>query len=108
MLSTPHNYLIPDDVKTDLETFTVPDVLAVYGGQEYDRARTAIDEVIANSANQDAFTNAINQLFMVLNPVHMSLWYQDCCLQTAYPGGQSIMYNMLFTYATDNHIYAYV
>ena len=66
LMNTPHNYLIPDDVKRDLETFTVPDVLAVYGGPEYNRAKNAIDEVIAISANQDAFTNAINQLFMVL------------------------------------------
>ena len=65
LMNTPHNYLIPDDVKRDLETFTVPDVLAVYGGQEYNRAKTAIDEVIANSANQDAFTNSVNQLIMV-------------------------------------------
>ena len=65
LMNTPHNYLIPDDVKRDLETFTVPDVLAVYGGQEYNRAKTAIDEVIANSAKQDAFTNSVNQLIMV-------------------------------------------
>ena len=65
LMNTPHNYLIPEDVKRDLETFTVLDVLAVYGGQEYNRAKTAIDDLIANSANQDAFTNSVNQLILV-------------------------------------------
>ena len=65
IMKTPHNYLIPDDVKRDMETFTVPDVLAVYGGQEYKRAKAAIDEVIFNSGNQDAISSSVNKLIMV-------------------------------------------
>ena len=62
LINTPHNYLIPDDVKRDLESFTVPDVLSVYGGQDYRQAKTAVDNVIAAAGNQDAFTNAVNLL----------------------------------------------
>ena len=65
LVNTSHNYLIPDDVKRDLESFTVPDVLSVYGGQEYKHAKTAVDSVIAAAENQDAFINAINQLTAV-------------------------------------------
>ena len=65
LMNTTHNYLIPDGVKRGLESFTVPDVLAVYGGQEYRSAKVAMDEVVANSGNQDAFTNSVNRLIMV-------------------------------------------
>lgn len=75
LINTPHNYLIPDDVKRDLESFTVPDVLSVYGGQQYRAAKAAIDEVIAQSTNADAFIDAVNHLMQVCHcSIHRSMY----------------------------------
>ncbi|XP_067936897.1 E3 ubiquitin-protein ligase rnf213-alpha-like [Watersipora subatra] len=62
LMTTPLNYLIPDEIKRDLESFTVPDILSVYGGQPYVEIKTAVDDVIIESASDETLANSINQL----------------------------------------------
>ena len=68
-MNTPHVYLIPETVQQDLQSFTVPDVLSVYGGETYKNIKTAVSSVIVHSSSEDQLANAMNQLKEVCRAV---------------------------------------
>ena len=68
-MNTPHSYLIPEAVQQDLQSFTVPDVLSVYGGETYKNIKTAVSSVIVHSSSEDQLANAMNQLKEVCRAV---------------------------------------
>ena len=61
LMNTTLNYLIPDAVKQDLESFTVPDVLSAFGAQRYKDIKAALGTIITQSGSDDALANAVNQ-----------------------------------------------
>ncbi|KAF6041607.1 hypothetical protein EB796_000120 [Bugula neritina] len=75
LLNTPRRFLVHNDLKGDLESFTVPDVLSVLGDQErYNQIKTSVDEIIAQSNNEQQLTAAITAFVQTCaNQSHLTL-----------------------------------
>lgn len=66
LINTPQTYLVPGDVKEALESFVVPDVLSVYGGDMYLTAKEAFNKLITESASSgESFDKAFNDFKQV-------------------------------------------
>ncbi|KAF6032077.1 hypothetical protein EB796_009577 [Bugula neritina] len=62
LINTRQNYLIAENIKSGLESFTIPDVLAVYGGETYRRLKAQIDLVITQSGDEQAIDHCVTDL----------------------------------------------
>lgn len=77
LLNTPRRFLVHNDLKRDLESFTVPDVLSVLGDQErYNQIKTSVDEIIAQSNNEQQLTAAITA-FVQVGPGEVIILFMD-------------------------------
>lgn len=65
LLNTPQNYLVPVNIRNTLVSFTVPDALAVNGGQAYSEAKAVLDNVISSANDAARLADAIAQFKQV-------------------------------------------
>jgi len=66
LVNTSLNFLLPDDVKHDLESFDVPDALSVTNQKHYRESISSLDKVIAETYPGNGFVNALNNFRQVL------------------------------------------
>lgn len=61
MIDTPRAYLIPPDIKEIVSSFVIPDVLTVYGGDEYQKVKRILDGIITHSEDDEMLQNTIKE-----------------------------------------------
>lgn len=67
LINSPMNYLIPANIKRSLETFTVPDVLSLYGGDSYKTAKQDLENSFVHFTKRDKFAEALETIKTQVN-----------------------------------------
>lgn len=60
-----HSYLLPEDIQRSLDSYTVPDILAVYGGETLSDLCTAIDQFITLGGTEEGVQGIMEKLTQV-------------------------------------------
>lgn len=65
MINTPIRFLVPTNVQESMKSFTTPDIFLALGGNGYQQAKSAVDNIISESATDAGLTTALNALIKV-------------------------------------------
>ena len=74
LINTSYNYLVPEDVQDALASFSVPDVFGLFGGEQYKSCKRLIDDIIAQSGDDECLNAAAQSFIEVAQTCSLSVF----------------------------------